>query len=814
MKGRLLENRYRIDEELGRGGASVVYKAKDEESGKILAIKILLPEPVGAKEENKPTILARFKREYDACARLDHPNVIKVHHFGVLEDGSRFIVMDYLPHPNLDDFIDTNGPMSLVQAMDLGKQLTRALAYCHKEGIIHRDLKPANILVAKDGKVTVLDFGMAKDIDAKTLTKTGEIFGTPMYMAPEQIRGHRATELTDIYQVGLILYEALSGRPAFKASKLSELIKMIVDGDVPPLSARAPQATPAWSALVHRCMTPSPEMRCPDALSLLRDLETLDRNTPIASAKMKARPETPVKRTAAAKPIKLKDSEETLPVAGARAEGRRMGSLASAFIIGCLLALFGSYAYSALSFEEIKYSARELKVEKGLGYFEVTWQSQRPYPSLLLLANSGGRSISGDSGRATTKHRVRVDGLDEGKSYRFFISYPSGEKSFEEKVTIPSFDFTLDKARLKKEQLELSWSSKMAQTAELKLSEATGARGGELVERSYKASRDGQRFRVRFPFHGRAVRGMFVVSKLVDGTTRQTNLAAQLMMLIESFESVFAHNPADRIASTCFEKVSREIKQNRQVKGDWHRYNNELVKRLEDLGIKSLYGRATALSPLVFSTGLFTLEERERMYRSIVTVQQLAVWCPTVIGVRVFTWRDAHHLEDFALTLKSTMKHIDQSISLRDKTSSRLHLTTTPTRSNQAKNWKKSFIIKNASNVAAAEIQLRTGVLASMTFQLIVNNQRPYLYVYDRDTFMMKKFSQFMDKAPMSKNPLDIAGVLVEATAVKVLYQRIPPSLLQEGNNTIELRAAPICTNGMSWFQGAMMEVDLLLSRF
>ena len=814
MKGRLLENRYRIDEELGRGGASVVYKAKDEDSGKTLAVKVLLPEPVGAKEENKPTILARFKREYLACARLDHPNVIKVHHFGVLDDGSRFIVMDYLPHPNLDDFIDDNGPLSLVQAMDLGKQLARALGYCHKEGIIHRDLKPANILVANDGKVTVLDFGMAKDIDAKTLTKTGEIFGTPMYMAPEQIRGHRATELTDIYQVGLILYEALSGRPAFKASKLSELIKMIVDGDVPPLSARAPQATPAWSALVHRCMTPSPERRCPDALSLLRDLETLDRNTPIASAKMKARPETPVKRTAAAKPIKLKDSEETLPLAGARARGKGVGAIAGAFFLGCLLALFVSYAYSAFTFEEIKYSARELKVEKGLGYFEVSWQSQRPYPSLILLAHSGGRSISGNGGKATTNHRVRVSGLAEGKSYRFFISYPSGEKSFEEKVTIPSFEFQLKKAKLKKEQLELSWSSALAQEAELKLLEATGARGGELVERSYKAEKKGQNFSVKFPFHGRSVRGMQVFCKLTDGSTRKTNLAAQLLALIDRFEGVFANNPPDRLASSCFEKISREMKLNPQVKGDWHRYNNELIKRLKDLGIKSLYERATALSTLVFSTGLFTLQERERMYRSIVTVQQLAVWCPTVIGVRVFTWRNEHNLEDFALTLKSTMKDIDQSISLRDKTSSRLHLTTTPTRSNQAKNWKKSFVIKNASNVAAAEIQLRTGVLASMTFQLIVNNQRPYLYVYDRDTFMMKKYSQFMAKAPMSKKPLDIAGVLVEATAVKVLYQRIPPSLLREGNNTIELRAAPISTNGMSWFQGAMMEVDLLLSRF
>ncbi len=814
MEGQLLEGRYRVGKELGRGGASVVYKAKDMEVGNIVAVKVLQPDPVGMKEENREVVLTRFAREYEACARLDHPNIIKVHHFGVLLDGSRYIVMDFLPHLTLDDYIDENGAMSLAQAMDLGKQMARALAYCHTQGVIHRDLKPANILVAKDGKVTILDFGMARDLDAETLTKTGEIFGTPMYMAPEQLRGQRATYLTDIYQVGLILYEAMAGKPPFKAAGLTKLVKMIINGDVPPLSAFAPQATPAWTALVHRCMSPTPDTRCPDALALLRDLETIDRNTPVAPEKMKIRPQPGGRDTAAAKPIVKREKVPTTLPPRQRQKRASLLPLVGLFLAGCLLSTVFFWGRATLFKEKVLYGVKEFKVDTGLGWMEVTWLSEVPYPSIVALLDSGGRCFGGEKGRATKNHRVRITGLTEGKIYRACVIYPSGEQSFAEKITVPSFSFHLKKTKIKGEKLLLYWRCSGTKAAKLIVQEATGARGGHLVERSYLAQKDDENFKVSLPFSGRSMHGALVKAQLSDGSERTINLATIAMGLTERFNSVFKLNPPGQLAADSLERVFRELNKRAAGKGNWHLYNDEITRKIRELNILGHYKKAAAISPLVFSTGLFSIEEREKLYRCLTSVHQLSVWSPNVMGVRSFKVKEPLELADFSLLCEPTFKPGGETIVLRSRKQPRLHLTTHVTRPSQAKNWKANFYIKDLASIRAAEFHLRTGVLGPMTLKLVVNGKTPHLYIYDRDTFEMKKFSQFMDNAPMShKNDLDIGGVLVEATAVKNVYQRIPPSLLREGNNIVELTAAPICTKSISWFQGAVMEVVVRLGR-
>ncbi len=211
MIGKILGKRYEITEKIAQGGMSVVYKALDLNLNRYDAIKVLNQEFASNKE-----ILERFKQEANAVAFLSHPNIVNIYNVGS-EDNIHYIVMEYVKGDTLKEIIRAKGHLSNEETLNYSYQIARALESAHNSNIIHRDIKPQNIIVTKDGLVKVTDFGIAKHSDSATITNSGKIIGSAHYFSPEQARGNMTDQRSDIYSLGITMYEMVTGSVPFDA---------------------------------------------------------------------------------------------------------------------------------------------------------------------------------------------------------------------------------------------------------------------------------------------------------------------------------------------------------------------------------------------------------------------------------------------------------------------------------------------------------------------------------------------------------------------------------------------------------------------
>jgi tRNA A-37 threonylcarbamoyl transferase component Bud32 len=233
---RHLGGRYRLEEVIASGGAAIVWRAFDEHLARRVAVKLLHPHHAG-----DATVVERFQREARAAAGLSHPNVVRIYDTG-REDGIVWLVMELVEGPSLRDVLLEREPLDAAVVAAIGEQVARALAAAHAQGIVHRDIKPANILVASDGTVKVTDFGIAKALSGadETLTNPGTVMGTAAYVAPEQLESTDVDARADVYALGVVLYEALVGRPAFSGDTPAATAAMRLTYELlPPRRARA-----------------------------------------------------------------------------------------------------------------------------------------------------------------------------------------------------------------------------------------------------------------------------------------------------------------------------------------------------------------------------------------------------------------------------------------------------------------------------------------------------------------------------------------------------------------------------------------------
>ncbi len=268
---------YEILSPLGAGGMGEVYRAKDTRLGRDVALKIL-PESFA----REPDRLRRFEQEARAVAALNHPNILAVFDIGQY-DGSPFLVSELLEGESLRAVLD-NGALPQRKTIEYGVQIAHGLAAAHEKGIVHRDLKPENIFITKDGRIKILDFGLAKlaqklgaELDEVTLTSAhfasshtaaGVVMGTASYMAPEQVRGEAADPRTDIFAFGAVLYEMLYGVRAFRRNTAAETMTAVLKDDPPELSSSARQVSPTLERIVRRCLEKSPDQRFQSARDL------------------------------------------------------------------------------------------------------------------------------------------------------------------------------------------------------------------------------------------------------------------------------------------------------------------------------------------------------------------------------------------------------------------------------------------------------------------------------------------------------------------------------------------------------------------
>ena len=273
--GKVLAGKYRIDGFLKRGGMGAVYRGTHLMLDKPVAIKLIKPELVTSEDTVK-----RFQREARAASHLDHPNIVTVYDLGRSEDGSLYIAMEIVNGKNLKEAVKADGPFEPGRAVGIARAIASALALAHRNKIIHRDLKPQNIMLALDneGRETpkLLDFGIAKtfEADSPALTSTGMLLGTPQYMSPEQAEGKAVDARTDLYALGIILYEMLVGKVPFDAPSIPAiLVKHLKEPPQPPSSLRGDIA-PSLESIVLRCLEKEPSQRFENAEDLSRALDS------------------------------------------------------------------------------------------------------------------------------------------------------------------------------------------------------------------------------------------------------------------------------------------------------------------------------------------------------------------------------------------------------------------------------------------------------------------------------------------------------------------------------------------------------------
>jgi serine/threonine protein kinase/Tol biopolymer transport system component len=271
---------YEIRSSLGAGGMGEVYRAHDPRLGRDVAIKVL-PEFVSSD----PDRLRRFEQEAQAAAALNHPNILAVHRMGTYE-GVPYLVSELLEGETLRDTL-SRGPVQLRKAIDYGVQIAHGLAAAHEKGIVHRDLKPENLFVTRDGRVKILDFGLAKltqveastgegaTVTMKDGTDPGQVLGTVGYMSPEQVRGQATDHRADIFAFGNVLYEMLTGKRAFHKPTSADTMSAILNEDPPSISQLAPSTPLGLQRVIHRCLEKNPEQRFHSASDLAFALQAL-----------------------------------------------------------------------------------------------------------------------------------------------------------------------------------------------------------------------------------------------------------------------------------------------------------------------------------------------------------------------------------------------------------------------------------------------------------------------------------------------------------------------------------------------------------
>jgi serine/threonine-protein kinase len=268
MVGEVLSDRYEVEELVGTGGMSSVFRAHDRLLDRKVALKVL-HQQFGEDAD----YVERFRREARAVAALSHPNIVTVIDRGEHENR-QFIVFEYIDGENLKALIERRGAAPVATALELAMQIARGLSFAHQQGLVHRDVKPQNVLLNGDGQAKVTDFGIARSLDVQHgMTQTGTVLGTSDYIAPEQAQGQRVDEHTDVYSLGVVLYELLTKEVPFPGENFVAVAMRHINEEPPPIRDKRPDVSPRLEAAVQRAMAKRPEDRFQTMADFCSELE-------------------------------------------------------------------------------------------------------------------------------------------------------------------------------------------------------------------------------------------------------------------------------------------------------------------------------------------------------------------------------------------------------------------------------------------------------------------------------------------------------------------------------------------------------------
>ena len=276
-EGQLIDGRYRVLRKIGAGGMADVYLARDETLGRQVAVKVLLPRFADDRQ-----FVERFRREAQAAAGLNHPNIVNIYDRGQV-GSTYYIVMEYLRGETLKDFVRRHGRLAARDAIGIALELLAALQYAHEHNVVHRDIKSQNIMLDEHGRARVTDFGIARAGDS-SMTEVGSVLGTAQYLSPEQAKGQPADERSDLYSVGVVLYEMLTGRVPFKGDTAVSVALKHVNELPPEPIALAADLPPSLNRVVLKALAKNPDRRYNSAAQFASDLRAVLGGGPLVAA--------------------------------------------------------------------------------------------------------------------------------------------------------------------------------------------------------------------------------------------------------------------------------------------------------------------------------------------------------------------------------------------------------------------------------------------------------------------------------------------------------------------------------------------------
>jgi serine/threonine protein kinase len=272
---------YEVESVLGRGAMGMVYLARDKRIGRRVALKTVQVGQQFEDESEATEFYHRLQREAEVCGSMQHPNIVTLYEPGYENNVISYLATEYVDGESLRDRLKRSKPLPLNDGLRIGEDILRGLAYAHAKGVVHRDIKPANILLSSDGQAKIADFGIARPVDS-TLTAVGSMLGTPNYMSPEQVKCAAVTTKSDLFSVGVVIYEMTTGVKPFSAPEVSGILRNVVER-VPPLASEVNADVPEPIArMVARLFAKEPDQRFASAAEALAELQRLRGKTPAA----------------------------------------------------------------------------------------------------------------------------------------------------------------------------------------------------------------------------------------------------------------------------------------------------------------------------------------------------------------------------------------------------------------------------------------------------------------------------------------------------------------------------------------------------